>query len=158
MFPRGLPHYGPQDIEAGVQESPPGEYIERLLCALLGLVLNRKKDVEYGRHPIPDTCGVHADALLPPPIAQPSTNTISEINRRAHFTRPLEEAIHTHQSQWPKAWGGKNPLHGGRSFATMTPEERVRSKIHHSSQLPILICLILDPIIEGLDTLVTCIV
>ncbi|KAJ6034525.1 hypothetical protein N7499_001730 [Penicillium canescens] len=91
VFPRGLPHYGPQDIETGVQESPPGEYIERLLCALLGLVLNRKKDVE-----------------------------------RAHFTRPLEEAIHTHQSQWPKAWGGKNPLHGGRSFATMTPEERIQ--------------------------------
>ncbi|KAJ5775263.1 uncharacterized protein N7511_000274 [Penicillium nucicola] len=91
VFPRGLQHYGPQDIENGVQESPPGEYIERLLCALLGLVLNRKKDVE-----------------------------------RAHFTRPLEEAIHTHQSQWPKAWGGKNPLHGGRSFATMTPEERIQ--------------------------------
>lgn len=49
-FPRGLPHFGPQDIESGVEESPPGEYIERLLCALLGLVLNRKKDVEYGRH------------------------------------------------------------------------------------------------------------
>lgn len=78
VFPRGLPHYGPQDIENGVQESPPGEYIERLLCALLGLVLNRKKDVEYGRHPVPDTCGVRADALLPPPIAQPNTNTISK--------------------------------------------------------------------------------
>lgn len=53
-FPRGVPHLGPQDIEKGVEESPPGEYIERLLCALLGLVLNRKKDVEYGRHPVPD--------------------------------------------------------------------------------------------------------
>lgn len=52
-FPRSVPHLGPQDIESGVQESPPGEYIERLLCALLGLVLNRKKEVEYGRHPIP---------------------------------------------------------------------------------------------------------
>ncbi|KAJ5099765.1 hypothetical protein N7532_006766 [Penicillium argentinense] len=89
-FPRGLPHYGPQDIERGVVEDPPGEYIERLLCALLGLVLNRKKDVE-----------------------------------RNHFTRPLEEAISTHHSQWPKAWEGKNPLSGGRSFATMTPEERI---------------------------------
>ncbi|KAJ5573667.1 uncharacterized protein N7459_008094 [Penicillium hispanicum] len=89
-FPRGLPHFGPQDIERGVEESPPGEYIERLLCALLGLVLNRKKDVE-----------------------------------RLHFTRPLEEAIQSHQSQWPPAWEGKNPLHGGRSFATMSPEERL---------------------------------
>ncbi|KAJ5735943.1 uncharacterized protein N7483_001068 [Penicillium malachiteum] len=89
-FPRSMPHFGPQDIERGLEESPPGEYVERLLCALLGLVLNRKKDVE-----------------------------------RNHYTRPLEEAISTHQSQWPKAWEGKNPLHGGRSFATMSPEERL---------------------------------
>lgn len=50
VFPRSLPHYGPQDIERGVADITPGDYIERLLCALLGLVLNRKKDVEYGRH------------------------------------------------------------------------------------------------------------
>ncbi|KUM64640.1 hypothetical protein ACN42_g2453 [Penicillium freii] len=91
VFPKGVPHYGPQDIEKGIEESPPGEYIERLLCALLGLVLNRKKEVE-----------------------------------RNHFNRPLEEAIHTHQSQWPKEWEGKNPLHGGGSFATMSPVERLR--------------------------------
>ncbi|KAJ6155565.1 hypothetical protein N7470_006131 [Penicillium chermesinum] len=89
-FPRSVPHLGPQDVEIGVQESPPGEYVERLLCALLGLVLNRKKEVE-----------------------------------RNHYTRPLEEAISTHQTQWPKAWEGKNPLHGGRTFATMSPEERL---------------------------------
>ncbi|KAJ5995029.1 hypothetical protein N7481_002006 [Penicillium waksmanii] len=89
-FPKSLPHYGPQDIERGAVDSPPGDYIERLLCALLGLVLNRKKDVE-----------------------------------RNHYTRPLEEAIQTHQSQWPKLWAGKSPLSGGRSFATMTPEERI---------------------------------
>ncbi|KAJ5947709.1 hypothetical protein N7466_000724 [Penicillium verhagenii] len=89
-FPRSLPHFGPQDIERGVEDTTPGEYIERLLCALLGLVLNRKKDVE-----------------------------------RNHYTRPLEEAIHTHQPQWPKSWEGKNPLHGGRSFTSMTPEERL---------------------------------
>jgi hypothetical protein len=52
-FPRSLPHFGPQDIERGVEELIPGEYIERLLCALLGLVLNRKKDVEYVRHLMP---------------------------------------------------------------------------------------------------------
>ncbi|RHZ52324.1 uncharacterized protein CDV56_105880 [Aspergillus thermomutatus] len=90
VFPRSTPHFGPQDIERGVVELPPGDYIERLLCALLGLVLNRKKDVD-----------------------------------RAHYQRPLEEAIQTHVSQWPKAWQGKNPLHGGRTFATMSPEERL---------------------------------
>ena len=46
-FPKSLPHYGPQDIENGVMGSPAGEQVERLLCALLGLVLNRKKDIEY---------------------------------------------------------------------------------------------------------------
>ncbi|EIT72709.1 hypothetical protein F9C07_2279937 [Aspergillus flavus] len=91
VFPRSAPHYGPQDIEKGVAESPPGEHIERLLCALLGLVLNRKKDVD-----------------------------------RLHYTRPLEEAIQTHASQWPKAWQGKNPLHGGRTFTGMAPEERLQ--------------------------------
>ncbi|KAL4870502.1 hypothetical protein BDV12DRAFT_184342 [Aspergillus spectabilis] len=91
VFPRSTPHFGPQDIERGVAESPPGDHIERLLCAFLGLVLNRKKDVE-----------------------------------RNHFTRPLEEAIQTHSSQWPKAWQGKNPLHGGRNFASMSPEERLQ--------------------------------
>ncbi|KAL6232150.1 hypothetical protein BDW75DRAFT_218408 [Aspergillus navahoensis] len=91
VFPRSIPHFGPQDIERGVVESPPGDHIERLLCALLGLVLNRKKDVE-----------------------------------RNHYTRPLEEAVQTHASQWPKAWEGKNPLHGGRNFASMSPEERLQ--------------------------------
>ncbi|KAJ0420879.1 hypothetical protein BJY00DRAFT_283155 [Aspergillus carlsbadensis] len=91
VFPRLTPHFGPQDIERGVAEPAPGDHIERLLCALLGLVLNRKKDVE-----------------------------------RNHYQRPLEEAIQTHAAQWPKAWQGKNPLHGGRNFASMTPEERLQ--------------------------------
>ncbi|KAL3465800.1 hypothetical protein BJX64DRAFT_274893 [Aspergillus heterothallicus] len=89
VFPRSTPHFGPQDVERGVAESSPGDHIERLLCALLGLVLNRKKDVE-----------------------------------RNHYQRPLEEAIQTHSSQWPKAWQGKNPLHGGRNFTSMSPSER----------------------------------
>lgn len=45
-FPKTLQHYGPQDIERGVEGDIPGEQGERLLCALLGLVLNRKKEVE----------------------------------------------------------------------------------------------------------------
>jgi hypothetical protein len=46
-FPKSLPHYGPQDIEKGVEEALPDEHVKRLLCALLGLVLNRKKNVAY---------------------------------------------------------------------------------------------------------------
>ncbi|KAL8796212.1 MAG: hypothetical protein Q9182_007410 [Xanthomendoza sp. 2 TL-2023] len=49
-FAKSLPHYGPQDIEAGVVETVPGEQVERLLCALLGLVLNRKKEIEKGHY------------------------------------------------------------------------------------------------------------
>jgi hypothetical protein len=45
-FPKSLPHYGPQDIEGGVVDSIPGDQVERLLCAILGLILNRKKDIE----------------------------------------------------------------------------------------------------------------
>lgn len=47
-------------------------------------------------------------------------------SRKGHYTRALEEAIQTHNSQWPHAWNGKNPLHGGGSFNKMTPEARVR--------------------------------
>ncbi|KAK2791666.1 hypothetical protein FQN52_004582 [Onygenales sp. PD_12] len=90
VFPKSLPHYGPQDIERGVTDAVPGDHIERLLCALIGLILNRKKDVERG-----------------------------------HYQRALEEVIQTHSSQWPKSWNGKNPLHGGGSFASMSPTERL---------------------------------
>ncbi|KAF1831208.1 hypothetical protein BDW02DRAFT_572258 [Decorospora gaudefroyi] len=49
-FPRGSPSVGPQDIELGVAEETPSTDVEGLLCALLGLVLNRKKPVEKGHY------------------------------------------------------------------------------------------------------------
>lgn len=66
-FPRGSPHVGPQDIESGVAEETPSTDVEGLLCALLGLVLNRKKPVELVRplHPLlipfpqSPTCSIH---------------------------------------------------------------------------------------------------
>jgi hypothetical protein len=45
-FPIKLINLGPQDIERGVVDSVPSKEVEGLLCALLGLVLNRKKPVE----------------------------------------------------------------------------------------------------------------
>lgn len=45
-FPKDVPSFGPHDIERGVMELKPSEEIEQLLCALLSLVLNRKKYVE----------------------------------------------------------------------------------------------------------------
>ncbi|KAF2714959.1 hypothetical protein K504DRAFT_14856 [Pleomassaria siparia CBS 279.74] len=49
-FPSKCPHLGPQDIERGVAEPLPSSQIESLLCALLGLVVNRKKPVEKGHY------------------------------------------------------------------------------------------------------------
>ena len=46
-FPPKLINFGPQDIERGVVDTIPSPQVEGLLCALLGLVLNRKKPVEY---------------------------------------------------------------------------------------------------------------
>jgi hypothetical protein len=46
-FPPKLINFGPQDIEKGVVDALPSPQVEGLLCALLGLVLNRKKPVEY---------------------------------------------------------------------------------------------------------------
>ncbi|KAI9677464.1 MAG: hypothetical protein M1817_006418 [Caeruleum heppii] len=89
-FPRSLPHYGPQDIERGVVDTPPSEQVENLLCALLGLVLNRKKNPERG-----------------------------------HFQRALEEAVLANTVQWPSAWEGRNPLHGGNNFTSMSPTKRL---------------------------------
>ncbi|KAB8416337.1 hypothetical protein FH972_024857 [Carpinus fangiana] len=47
-FPKSVSNIGPQDIERGVVDSRPSEQMENLLCALLGLALNRVKPVEYG--------------------------------------------------------------------------------------------------------------
>jgi hypothetical protein len=46
-FPSKLINIGPQDIERGIVDSIPSPPVESLLCALLGLVLNRKKPVEF---------------------------------------------------------------------------------------------------------------
>ncbi|KAL9100453.1 MAG: hypothetical protein Q9163_004177 [Psora crenata] len=105
-FQKSLPHYGPQDIENGVVGPIPGEHVERLLCALLGLVLNRKKDIEC----------VVAPFNFPSSASGPY---------HGHYTRALEEAIHAHTNQWPTAWQGRNPLHGGGSFNNMNDEQRL---------------------------------
>jgi hypothetical protein len=53
-FPRSLANFGPQELERDVVDTVPGEGVEHLLCALLGLLLNRKQDVKYGalREPV----------------------------------------------------------------------------------------------------------
>jgi hypothetical protein len=46
-FPPKLINFGPQDIEHGVVDAAPSPQVEALLCAILALVLNRKKPIEY---------------------------------------------------------------------------------------------------------------
>jgi len=46
VFPKNVPNLGPQDIENGVVGEGLSQPVENFLCALIGLVLNRKKDVE----------------------------------------------------------------------------------------------------------------
>jgi len=45
-FPKSCPHFGPQELETDIVDNPPGDRAEALLCALLGLLLNRKQDVK----------------------------------------------------------------------------------------------------------------
>ncbi|KAF5021420.1 hypothetical protein F66182_6545 [Fusarium sp. NRRL 66182] len=49
-FPKSLAHFGPQEIERDVVEPIPGDRAEHFLCALLGLLLNRKQDVKPGHY------------------------------------------------------------------------------------------------------------
>ncbi|KAK3313544.1 hypothetical protein B0H66DRAFT_355679 [Apodospora peruviana] len=49
-FPKSLANFGPQELERDVVEQIPGERVEAFLCALLGLLLNRKQDVKPGHY------------------------------------------------------------------------------------------------------------
>lgn len=122
LLPKSLPHLGPQDIENGIVGPTPSEQVERLLCGILGLLLNRKKEVEY----VPLFIKLYSQHFkracsslsleqykLTPPF------------RKGHYFRALEDAISSHTTQWPAAWEGKNPLHGGGSFNNMSPEAKV---------------------------------
>ena len=46
-LPKSLPNFGPQELERDIVDSVPGTRVEQFLCALLGLLLNRKQDVKY---------------------------------------------------------------------------------------------------------------
>jgi len=45
-FPKSLPNFGPQELERDIVDTVPGEHAELFLCAVLGLLLNRKQDVK----------------------------------------------------------------------------------------------------------------
>ncbi|CAM1505578.1 Fc.00g112150.m01.CDS01 [Cosmosporella sp. VM-42] len=66
-FPKYLAHFGPQELERDVVEPIPGDRIEHFLCALLGLLLNRKQDVKpghYGRA-LEDAINTHKNQWSP---------------------------------------------------------------------------------------------
>lgn len=50
-LPKSLANFGPQELERDVTESIPGERVEHFICAILGLLLNRKQDVKYDAMP-----------------------------------------------------------------------------------------------------------
>lgn len=52
-FPKSLAHFGPQELERDIVEPVPGDRVEHFLCALLGLLLNRKQDVKCVGTPAP---------------------------------------------------------------------------------------------------------
>ncbi|POS83558.1 hypothetical protein EPUL_003032, partial [Erysiphe pulchra] len=49
-FPKSLANFGPQELEQDIVQGIPGEGVENFLCALLGLLLNRKQDVKPGHY------------------------------------------------------------------------------------------------------------
>ncbi|KAI1155065.1 hypothetical protein F4825DRAFT_447966 [Nemania diffusa] len=49
-LPKSLANFGPQELERDVTESIPGERVEHFICAVLGLLLNRKQDVKPGHY------------------------------------------------------------------------------------------------------------
>jgi hypothetical protein len=120
-FPPKCPHLGPQDVERGVAEDTPSPLVESLLCALLGLVLNRKKPVEL----VLPSCILYTGNGSPNCAGMLTSLTLCALHRKGHYGRALEEAVQTQKSQWPRSWNYINPLHGGRSFNTMIPSERV---------------------------------
>lgn len=107
-FPKSLPHFGPQELERDLVEPIPGDRAEHFLCALLGLLLNRKQDVKYGQ------CDF-----------EPNNFANNLLFRPGHYGRALEDAINTHKNQWSPTWEEKTPLSGGATFTSMNPTERV---------------------------------
>ncbi|RYP51383.1 hypothetical protein DL768_003252 [Monosporascus sp. mg162] len=49
-LPKSVANFGPQELERDVTESVPGQRVEQFLCAVLGLLLNRKQDVKPGHY------------------------------------------------------------------------------------------------------------
>lgn len=106
-MPRSLPNFGPQELERDVVEPIPGDRVEHFLCALLGLLLNRKQDVKYDITTFDE--GI----------------SLANSCRIGHYNRALEDAITSHKGQWPATWEDKSPLAAGASFHSMNPTERV---------------------------------
>ena len=49
-FPKSLANFGPQELERDIVHTVPGELAENFLCAVLGLLLNRKQDIKPGHY------------------------------------------------------------------------------------------------------------
>lgn len=120
VLPKSLPHFGPIELEQDIVQNPPGERVELFLCAVLGLLLNRKQDVKY------------VVALPPPtwPHHLGATCSSHGNHRVGHYERALNDfAINGKEfkEQWPRKWEQKSPLAGDATFHSLTPDQRVRN-------------------------------
>ncbi|RMJ06986.1 hypothetical protein CDV36_013423 [Fusarium kuroshium] len=95
-FPKSLAHFGPQELERDVVEAIPGDRVEHFLCALLGLLLNRKQDVKpghYGRA-LEDAISTHKNQWAPAwedknPLSGGATFTSMNPTQRLTLLRTL---------------------------------------------------------------------
>ncbi|KAM5351548.1 hypothetical protein ACJ41O_004271 [Fusarium nematophilum] len=95
-FPKSLAHFGPQELERDVVEPIPGDRAEHFLCALLGLLLNRKQDVKpghYGRA-LEDAVSSHKNQWAPAwedknPLSGGATFTSMNPTQRLTLLRTL---------------------------------------------------------------------
>ncbi|OLN81462.1 hypothetical protein CCHL11_09026 [Colletotrichum chlorophyti] len=45
--------------------------------------------------------------------------------KAGQYSKALDDALSTHKSQWPRSWGGVNPLSGSNTFHSITPTQRL---------------------------------
>ncbi|GKT53807.1 hypothetical protein ColTof4_05968 [Colletotrichum tofieldiae] len=45
--------------------------------------------------------------------------------KAGQYSKALDDALSAHKSQWPRSWGGVNPLSGSNTFHSITPTQRL---------------------------------
>ncbi|KAK7534352.1 uncharacterized protein J3D65DRAFT_633186 [Phyllosticta citribraziliensis] len=119
VFPPKCPQLGPQDIERGISDPVPSPQVESLLCALLGLVLNRKKPVEKGHYgrAMEDAMSTYKSQW---PRAWRGVNPLSGGRSFNAMTTPMRLSVMRAIILWS--------LHGSEAVSTMIKESYKQSR------------------------------